>query len=213
MIAKRGAYALVAGGALWALVMLAYINTHGPGSYDDKRLLFGFSRDNYLLLLSPIALLLAYGITVLRRQCLSITGRLFAMASLGALLFLGVFAMGNLAFTIQVGIGEHPPWPEHRPTAILGGMMQALSLPSLGLTLALMGVAFLRSRCFRAGAVILLFPLSVIALVPWQPIHSYPGLLFGVGWVTLGVLYARMGSGVASESHTGLNSPSTSTEA
>ena len=96
MIAKRGAYALVAGGALWALVMLAYINTHGPGSYDYKRLLFGFSRDNYLLLLSPSALLLAYGITVLRRQCLPITGRLFAIASLGALLLLGVLLWGIL---------------------------------------------------------------------------------------------------------------------
>lgn len=212
MTTKRGAYALIAGGALWAVVMLAYIRTHGPGSYDYKRLLFGFSRDNYLLLLSPIALMLAYGILVLRRQFLQITGRLFAIASLGVLLLLGVFASGNLVLTVQVGIGEHPPWPHQKPVAILGGILQALSLPPLGLTLALMGVAFLQARCFRAGAAILLFPLSVIALIPWQPIHSYPGLLFGVGWMTFGMLYARRGSGVASEAHKGLNSRPTSTE-
>ena len=203
---------MVAGGALWALVMLAYINTHGPGSYDYKRLLFGFSRDNYLLLLSPSALMLIYGITVVRRQFLPITGRLFAIASLGTLLLLGVFAIGNVVLTVQVGIGEQPQWPHRRPATIVGGIVQALSLPPLGLTLALKGVAFLRARCFRVGAAILVFPLSVIALVPWQPIHSYPGLLFGVGWMTLGVLYARMGSGVASESHRSLNRPPTSTE-
>ena len=204
MTAKRGAYALVAGGALWALVMLAYIQTHGPGSYDYKRLLFGFSRDNYLLLLAPSALMLIYGMTVLRRQFLPITGHLFAIASLGALLLLGVFAFGNLVLTVQVGIGGQVQWPHRSPAVILGGMMQALSLPPLGLTLAGMGIAFLRARCFRSGAAILVFPLSMIALVPWQPIHSYLGVLFGVGWVTLGVLYARMGSGVASESHRGL---------
>jgi hypothetical protein len=201
MTSKRGAYALVAGGTLWALVMLAYINTHGPGSYDYKRLLFGLSRDNYLLLLSPVALMLAYGITVLRRQLLPLTGRLFASASSGALLLLGVFAIGNLVLTAQVGIGAHPPWPHKGPTAILGGIMQSLSLLPLGLTLALMGVALLRARCFRPGAAILLFPLSIIALLPWQPIHSYLGVLFGVGWAALGVLYARMGLGVTSESH------------
>ena len=99
MTATRGAYALIAGGALWALVMLAYIMTHGPGTYDHKRLLFGLSRDNYLLLLSPVALLLAYGMADLRRQFLPITGRLFGIASLVALLLLGIFAFGNLVFT------------------------------------------------------------------------------------------------------------------
>ena len=203
---------MVAGGALWALVMLAYIKTHGPGTYDYKRLLFGFSRDNYMLLLSPTALLLAYGVIVLRRQFLPVTGRLFAAASLGTLLLLGVFAAGNLLFTAQVGVGEHPPWPNRSRVAILGSAVQSLSLLPLGLTLALMGVAFLRARCFWAGAVVLLFPLAVIALAPWQPIHSYLGVLFGVGWSILGVLYARVGSGAATESHAGLDSPSVSTE-
>lgn len=212
MTATRGAYALIAGGALWALVMAAYIQTHGPGTYDHKRLLFGLSRDNYLLLLSPAALMLAYGVAGLRRQFLPVTRRLFAIGSLGAILLLGVFAVGNLWFTVQIGIGEHPPWPHTRPAATVSSMLQSLSLPPLGLSLALMGFAFLRARRSRAGAAVLLFPLSLIALAPWQPIHSYPGLLFGVGWAALGVLYARVGSGVASKSHGALNSPPASTE-
>lgn len=209
MTAKRGAYALIAGGALWALVMVAYIMTHGPGTYDYKHLLFGFSRDNYLLLLSPAALVLAYGITVVRRQFLPITSRVFAIASLGALLLLGVFAIGNLVFTAQVGIGDHPTWPAETRAAILGGTVQSLSLPPLGLALAMMGVTLLRARQFRGGAAILLFPLSVIALAPWQPIHSYPGVLFGVGWVIVGVLYARLRSSFALETPQGLSTPPT----
>jgi len=192
---------MVAGGALWALVMAAYIATHGPGTYDHKRLLLGLSRDNYLLLLSPAALTLAYGVDVLRR--LLPGQRPFAVASLGAMLLLGVFAIGNLLVTASIGIGEHPRWPAPGSPLVAGRMLQSLPLLPLGLCLAAMGVALLRARRFRAGAAVLLFPLSPIALAPWQPIHSYPGVLFGLGWAALGVLHARMGSGVGSGSQGG----------
>jgi hypothetical protein len=198
MTARRGALALIAGGTLWALVMVAYIATHGPGTYDHKRLLFGLSRDNYLMLLSPAALMLAFGLAVLRRYVPQNTSRLFAIASLGAPLLLAVFAAGNLMFTARIGIGGHPLWPNPDPVAVLSTMVQSISLLALGVTLASMGVALLRTRCFRAAATVLLLPLSLIALAPWQPIHSYPGVLFGVGWVILGVLYARTGPRVAS---------------
>ena len=93
------------------------------------------------------------------------------------------------------------PWPAETRPAIVGSTVQALSLPPLGVALALMSVVLLRTRLFRVGAAVLLFPLSLIALAPWQPIHSYPGVLFGLGWVIFGVLYARRGSAVTSESH------------
>lgn len=187
MTAKRGALALITGGALWALVMVAYIMTHGPGSYDHKRLLFGFSRDNYMLLLSPAALLLGYGLTELRRRLLPMNGRLFSVASISAVMLLGVFATGNLVYTIRVGVGAHPPWPDDHPVSITGGVMQAMSLPLLGISLALMGAALWRGRWFRPGAVILLLPLALIALAPWQPIHGYTGVVFGVAWAALGL--------------------------
>lgn len=200
MTRKRGAFALIVGGALWALVMVAYIKTHGPGSYDYKRLLFGFSRDNYMLLLSPAALLLGYGLYALRRHFLPSAGRLFSTASLGALILLGAFATGNLMLTVRVGIGGHPPWPDYDRVAMIGGALQALSLPPLGLSLALMGIALLRVRRFPAGAAVLLVPIAAIALIPWQPIGSYPGVVFGMGWAAVGVLYgaarARNGSGI-----------------
>src|SRR5688572_6879644 len=101
MTTKRGAVAFIVGGVLWAAVMVAYIKTHGSGMGDNKRLLFGFSRDNYMLLLSPAALLLGYGLTTLRRRFLPRTGRLFSIASMGAVILLGLFAAGNLLLTAQ----------------------------------------------------------------------------------------------------------------
>jgi hypothetical protein len=192
MATKRVALALIVGGCLWALIMVAYIKTHGPGSYDYMRLLFGFSRDNYMLLLSPEALLLGYGLTLLRRSFLPFTGRLFSGASLGAIVLLGVFAAGNLVWAARTDLGGHAPWPDHSSVGLIGGVLQFLSLPPLGLSLALMGGALLRSRRFRPGAFVLLVPLSIIALAPWQPIHGYPGVTFGMAWGALGLLYAAL---------------------
>lgn len=190
MTVQRGAFAFIVGGVLWALVMVAYIKTHGPGSYDNKYLLFGFSRDNYMLLLSPAALLLGYGLATLRRRFLPLAGRLFSITSAIGLILLAIFAAGNLALTTQVGVGKHPPWPASDTASIIGGVLQGLSLPPLGLSLALSGIALLRIRRVLAGATGLFVLLGVIALVPWQPIHGYLGVAFGVAWATVGVLYA-----------------------
>ncbi len=190
MTTKRGAIAFIIGGCLWAVVMVAYLNTHGPGSFDYQRLLFGFSRDNYMLLLSPSALLLGYGLSSLRGRFLSFSGRLFAIASMGALILLGVFAIGNLIMTTQVGVGEHPPWPDDSLANLIGSVALFLAPPLLGICLALMGITLWRTRRFRAGAGVLLAPLALIALFPWQSIGGYPGVVFGVAWAIMGVLYA-----------------------
>ncbi len=215
MTTKRGAVAFMIGGTLWAVVMVAYLQTHGPGSDDYQRLLFGFSRDNYMLLLSPAALLpccpaallLGYGLATLRRRFLPLSGRLFATSSMAALILLGIFAIGNLVMTTQVGVGEQPTWPNDSPANLIGAVGLFLAPPLLGICLGLMGITLWRTRQFRAGAGLLLVPLALIALVPWQSIHSYPGVIFGVAWVAIGVLYAARHPTYASPSRVQSNVP------
>jgi hypothetical protein len=193
MTKKRGTGAFIIGGTLWAVVMVAYLKTHGAGADDYQRLLFGFSRDNYLLLLSPAALLLGYGLALLRRRFLPLTGRLFAVASMGALILLGVFALGNLLVATQAGVGEQPPWPNDSLANLIGAVGMFLAPSLLGICLALMGIMLWRVRQFLAGAGALLAPLALItliALVPWQVINGYSGVVFGLAWIALGLLYA-----------------------
>jgi hypothetical protein len=186
---KHGGIALIIGGALWAILMIAYVNTHGWGSHDYKNLLFGLSREDYMKFMCIPILLMAYGMFNLRSRFKPLMGSLFSITSGAAFIILIVISFGFAIEYWSLPWGTHRPWPNNDIVGMIGGIIQFIGFPLLGLSLALMCIALIRKDQFRAGAFVLIFPVSVIALVPWQPIHGLPGIVFGIGWMIVGLMY------------------------
>jgi hypothetical protein len=193
---KQGGIALIVGGALWTLLMIAYVNTHGWGSNDYKNLLLGLSREDYMKFMFIPCLLLALGMFNLRTRFKPLMGSFFSVTSGAVVTLLILVSIGFVIEYWSVPWGNYESW-SNNDIGMIGGVITFVGLPLLGLSLVLTCIGLIRAHQFRTGASVLIFPVAVIALLPWQPVHSLLGITFGVGWTIVGLLYVVLVTEVA----------------
>lgn len=178
---------MVVGGVLMATLWLLYINLHGPTSFDQNgRFLGGGPLFWGMMMNAPASILFALGLVGNYRLLTKDAGRLAQVGLVLALLGLVIPAVIDF---VMVAIGP----PLLMPLTIIGLILVAVAnrqnrtLPKIAQR-TLLGLGIL---------LLLALPMFLIPLDIFDQIEGYriygilAHLLFGAGWVLLGVSLMR----------------------
>ena len=180
--------AFILGGVLMAVLWPLYITLHGPTSYDqDGRFLGGGPLFWGMMMSAPASILFSVGLVGFYRLLTKDGGW---MARIGIVLALVGLVIPAIVDFVMVAIGP----PLLMPLTIIGLILVAIAnrknpaLPKIAQwTLLVLGILWL-----------LAFPMFLIPQNVFNQIEGYriygflAHLLFGAGWVVLGISLRKM---------------------
>ena len=179
-------------GALWLLIWVHFLLTHGPTSSDYKRTFLELSYyDSTKLAVFALALCIAGLVSLRARQT---TGVRTGVGTLGYYLAL----IGLVGMMVGVVLNFWAiPWGETSwatTTSIKYGAF-TIGLASLTafLGLMLLGIGVVRTRALPAWTIIPLV-IAGLAAIPWLH-HTLHGVLIGLSWLVVGYALWRPGRG------------------
>jgi hypothetical protein len=135
------ALAAVFGGLIWIVLWVHFIFTHGPSSFDNKRLLLGLTWiDTGKFVVVPL-MMFAYTLIGLRAIELHRLKRIASWANLGAITGLILSAVSVALLTWPVPFGQYPPSgvsqfpPFGGPLMFIGVLLGGFSLLIFGIVM------------------------------------------------------------------------------
>ena len=183
-----GGPACIVGGAIWILIWIAYLLTHGPTMSDFRQTFLSLTwYDFSKFVFVPLSLFLL-GLFSLRARQAGQIGRLgtvgFALAILGfVILIITVLVYWLVPF------GSYDPSYRNTDLARQLTFIQFTSPLILGIGLILFGVEHLRRNTLRQGNVLVLVT-GLAVLVPYL-LWTNIGFLFGAAWFAVGIAMVR----------------------
>ena len=192
-----GGAAAVLGGAIWLLIWVYFLLTHGPTSSDYRNTFLGLSYyDSTKMVVFALALCIA-GLVSLRvrrpggaRTAVGTVGYYLALTGLVGMMVGGIVAVWPI------------PWGE--TSAVLTNSMEygfiAAVMGSLAtfLGLTLFGIGLVRTKVLPAWTAAPLI-IAGMAAVPYLD-HTLHGVLIGLGWIMVGYAIWRAGPGAQEDS-------------
>lgn len=187
-VSKWPITAFILGGVLMAVLWPLYITLHGPTSYDqDGRFLGGGPLFWGMMMSAPASILYSLGLVGYYRLLTKDGGQ---MARIGTVLALIGLVIPAIVDFVMVAIGP----PLLMPLTIIGLILVAIAnrknpaLPKIAQwTLLVLGILWL------LAFLMFLIPQNVFNQIEGYRIYGFLAhLLFGAGWVVLGISLRKM---------------------
>ncbi len=185
------------GGALWVLLWVHFLLTHGPTSSDYKETFLGLSYyDSTKLVVFALALCIVGLVSLRARRPSSDWPRLGTLGYFMAIAGLVAIIVGVAADLWTVPWGDTTRTSTDLTNYAWGGVAIATLTAFLGLTL--LGTSVVRTKVLPSWTIL---PLSIagLAAIPWLH-HTLHGVLIGLCWLMVGYALWRSDSGLGKES-------------
>ena len=187
-----GAVSAILGGAIWLLLWIHFLLTHGLTRDNEKRLLFGLTWiDSDKLAVIPMLLFMLFLVSLRAWQKES-TSRLGTVGYVIALVCSPLVIIGQALKFWPIPWGSYPSdayW-DSLLTMQIGVPLTFFGTPVLSLGLVLFGVDILRRKPLPHGNALPLLLGIMLFTLPWlhEGVHAW---LFGLSWGVLGYILWR----------------------
>jgi hypothetical protein len=189
-IMRWGGPASILGGLWWLVIWILFLLTHGTGTENLQRRLFGLTWLDYNRFLVIALLLFMVGLVNLGMRQQALSSRL---GTVGYGLALSGLAFLILGVTLEFWFmpwGSYPEAVWSTQPAWIGGLMEFIASRVLSVGLILFGIDIVRANVLpRWNGLPLILGLLLLAS-PFLHMTLYTGGMFGFGWVLLGYVLA-----------------------
>ena len=180
---RWGGPAGVLGGALWVLIWVLFLLTHGTSTNDQQGRILSLTHYDYSKFMVIPVVLFMVGLVSLYAQQQGRLGRLGTAGFVLTLISLALMAVGLALSLWPIPWGSYlVDWGE--PLSMWGGLTYGFSTLVLAIGLILFGIGALRARVWPPWSSILLI-IAPLTIVPWLHMTVYGGI-FGFAWMLLG---------------------------